>query len=1027
MAKFKFFIVVIIFLFPALANSQYFGKNKVQYQNFEWKYIQSEHFDIYFTEGGEDIATFVAEISEASYKRLKASFRFELVDRITIIAYNSHNDFGQTNVSLAPPEESVGGFTEFFKNRVVLPFDGNWEQFRHVIHHELTHAVMLQMLYGAGVHSIISGMSRLRLPLWMIEGLAEFESREWDTESDMYLRDAALNTYVPDVDMLYGFMAYKGGQSVLYYLAEKYGKEKIGELLGKVKVTKNVDKGFKQAIGTGIKDLTSKWHLYLKREYWPDIADRKEPGEFARKMTDHIKERNFVNSGPALSPKGDKMVFLSDRDDYFDIFLMSAIDGKIISKLVNGERSGNLEELKWLRAGISWSPDSKKIVFAAKAGDRDALHIYNVKNKGLVKTIKLNLDGIFSPAWSPKGDEIAFMGTKNGQGDIYAYSLKTKTLRQITNDVFSDLEPAWSPDGERLTFISDRGAYLLPDDLPENFQIYYSDFYNYDVYIIQQDGSGIQRITKTKGNEQSPVFSPDGARLAYTSDRTGIYNIYINNLETGVEYPITNVLTGIFHISWEGDNDKMAFASFYKGGYDIYLMKNPLKIAPGDVKVQPTNFVSQNGKDAFRDESFYAFNTSYKFSDETSDNQYKNYIFGEDFKEGGVDVTEHTENTFLDSTEFKLASGEYKIHNYKIKFSPDIIYGNASYSQFFGMQGSTQIALSDVLGNHRINLYTNLFYDLRNSNFQASYYYLPRQTDFGFGGFHYAYFFSTYSGWVRDRNYGFMGYVSRPFSKYTRVDLGLTWLAIDREYIQTQFGVEKKRNMLLNLSWVNDTVAWGWGFTGPVNGTRSLLGVLYSPGYSDYSLDFGTFRGDYRKYTRIGNDYNFVFRLSGGVSVGQQPQKFFLGGTSMWLNYNSRYGNLLVDDIDDIYFSSFEMPMRGGLYYERVGNRFFLTNVEFRFPLIRYFLMGWPLPIGLQNVRGALFVDTGSAWNYSDFKAFDKTDAGWPKLNDIFMGYGVGMRLNMGFFILRFDAAWSTDWVDSSAKPVYYFSIGPEF
>ncbi|MBD3290661.1 biopolymer transporter Tol, partial [candidate division KSB1 bacterium] len=563
MARFKFIILLFI-LFPTLVQSQYFGKNKVQYQDFEWKYIQTEHFDIYFTEGGEDIATFVAEISEASYKRLKASFRFDLIDRITIIAYNSHNDFGQTNVDLSPPEESVGGFTEFFKNRVVLPFDGSWEQFRHVIHHELTHAVMLQMLYGSGVQSIISGMSRLRLPLWMIEGLAEFESREWDTESDMYLRDAALNTYVPDIDRLYGFMAYKGGQSVLYYLAEKYGKEKIGELIGKIKVTKNVDQGFKQSIGIGTEELTDKWHLYLKREYWPDIADRKEPGEFARKMTDHVKEQNFVNSGPALSPKGDKMVFLSDRDNYFDIYLMSAIDGKIISKLVSGERSGNLEELKWLRAGISWSPDGNYIVFAAKAGDSDALHIFDVKEEDMSQTIKLDLDGIFSPVWSPKGDEIAFMGTQNGQGDIFSYHLKTKKLRQITDDVFSDLEPAWSPDGERLAFISDRGGYISQEDIPENFEIYYSDFYNYDVYTIRQDGSEIQRITRTRGNEQSPVFSPDGTRLAYTSDRSGIYNIYVNNLETGVEYPITNVLTGIFHLSWEGDSDKMAFAAFYK-------------------------------------------------------------------------------------------------------------------------------------------------------------------------------------------------------------------------------------------------------------------------------------------------------------------------------------------------------------------------------------------------------------------------------------------------------------------------------
>ncbi len=1023
--KWLFIFIVILYIFPSFSGAQYFGKNKVQYENFNWQFIQSEHFDIYYTDGGDQLAEFVAEISEASYNRLKASLRYELVDRIKIVTYNSHNDFGQTNVTLEPPEESVGGFTEFFKNRVVLPFEGNWEQFRHVIHHELTHAVMLQMVYGAGTQSIITGMARLQLPLWLIEGLAEYQSRGWDTESDMYMRDAALNSYVPPVDQLWGFMAYKGGQSVLHYLAEKYGNEKIGELLGKIKVTKSVSKGLKQSIGVDTEDLTEKWHMYLKREYWPDIAGRKEPEEFAKKMTDHVKNRNFINSGPAISPNGDKIAFLSDRSDYFDIYLMSAINGKIIAKLISGQQTANLEELHWLRAGISWSPDGKNIVFAAKAGDQDALHIVNVKKKEITRSIKLNLDGIFSPSWSPDGDKIAFMGIQDGQGDIYSYDIEANILQQITDDSFSDLEPQWSPDGKRLAFVSDRGAYPDQESLPVDFKMYKANFYNLDVFIINADGKNLQRITRTPANENTPTFSPNGDRLAYTSDRTGIHNIYIHHLESGLEYPITNVITGIFHLSWEGKEDKMAFASFYKGGYDIYLLNNPLKITPGDVDIRQTNFVSKNGKDAFRDDSFYTFESDVKQDTLKEDESFKNYIFGEHFKQGNVSKEKEKESAFLDSSEFKLANGEYRIHNYKIKFSPDIVYGNASYSQFYGFQGATQIALSDVLGNHRVFLYTNLFYDLRNSNFQASYFYLPKKIDYGIGGFHYAYYFFTSWGWVRDRNYGFTSNISYPFSKYRRLDMGLSWLAIDRDYLQIYADMEKKRNLFFDMYLVNDTVVWG--YTGPVNGSRSSAGFTYSPGYSQYSLDFITCKADWRKYVKISNEYNFVFRVAGGFSEGKQPQKFFLGGTPGWLNYSTRYGGIRVNDVDDIYFSSFEMPLRGALYYELMGNRFALTNLEFRFPFIRYFILGWPLPLGLTDIRGALFVDTGSAWDDDRFRPFRTTSGGWPQLDDLFLGYGFGARLNLGFFLLRFDVAWTTDLVKNSPKPVYYFSLGPEF
>lgn len=1026
MKRIIFALLIIFFIFPGYTPAQYFGKNKVQYQQFNWQYLQSKHFDIYFTDGGKSIAEFAVEIAEASYRQLKNDLRYELVDRITIIVHNSHNDFAQTNVTLSPPEESVGGFTEFFKNRVVVPYEGEWEKFRHVIHHELTHAVMLQMVYGAGVQSIITGMARLQLPMWMIEGLAEYESRGWDTESDMYMRDATLNGYVPPVDYLYGFMAYKGGQSVLYYLSQKYGGQKIGELLGKIKALKSTKRGIKQAIGVDTEDLTDNWHMFLKREYWPDIADRKEPEEIAKKMTDHKEWKNFVNSGPALSPKGDKIAFLSDKSGYFDIYLMSAIDGKIISKLVSGQQTSDLENLHWLRAGISWSPNSKYIVFASKAGAEDALNIVDVRKGEIVDQIKFGLDGVFTPTWSPKGEEIAFMGVQNGQGDIYSFNLKTKKLRQHTDDVFSDIQPQWSPDGKTIAFISDRGD-LFNQEIPDDFQIYTEDFSQKDVYLLNVQTKKIRRITNTSGLETSPVFSPDGTKLAYTSDQSGIYNIYVYDLESGMNYPITNVLTGIFNLSWHGDEKKLAFVSFFNGGYDIYLLRNPLNISPGEIQLKETNFIAKHKTTRRgKERPLVLINEPMTDKHQKSQDKFDNFVFDDKFKKGNIESKASEEDVFLDSSEYKLASGEYRVKDYKIKFSPDIIYGNAGYSQFFGLQGVTQIALSDVLGNHRINIYTNLFYDLKNSNYQLSYFYLPKQTDFGIGGFHYAYYFYISGfGWARDRNYGANLFISHPFSKFRRINGGLTWLAIERDYIQVNWIPNETRNLLIaDLSLVNDTVLWG--ITGPVNGNRYSVDFRYSPGLGNNGIDFFTVKADYRKYLRIGSDYNFVYRLSGGVSGGKQPQQFFLGGTSGWINYKTNDG-LRVRNLEDIYFSTFELPMRGGVYYERVGNRFMLNNFEFRFPLIRYFLMGWPLPIGFQNIRGALFTDIGSAWYNDDFKGVDASGGGIPALKDIFFGYGIGARMNLGMFVLRFDIGWSSDLANYTKGPFYYISFGPDF
>jgi outer membrane protein assembly factor BamA len=148
---------------------------------------------------------------------------------------------------------------------------------------------------------------------------------------------------------------------------------------------------------------------------------------------------------------------------------------------------------------------------------------------------------------------------------------------------------------------------------------------------------------------------------------------------------------------------------------------------------------------------------------------------------------------------------------------------------------------------------------------------------------------------------------------------------------------------------------------------------------------------------------------------------------SNWINYQYRD---LPDDFfeqDAFYFSSIETPLRGYPYYDKLGTRFALANVEFRFPFVHYLILGFPLPMGFQNIRGAVFMDAGSAWNDDKaFKPFESDPAGGFRLKDLAAGYGFGVRMNLGYFILRYDLAWGTDFA-STTSPISYFSLGAEF
>ena len=273
-------------------NFAQFGKNIVQYDNFEWHFIQTTHFDIYFYSQGNAHIDLIASHVEGAYDKISNLIGWGLNNRSSIIIYNSHNDFQQTNVIDSYMRESVGGVTELYKNRMVVPYDGSSSAFKHVIYHELVHVFINDGMYGGSLKQIIN-TGVVFIPLWMNEGLAEYLSSKWETNSDMWVRDLAINNeQLPQISSLNGYLAYRGGQSVWKFITEKWGEEAIAEIFYSIQSLKDLNRGFKAAIGVNIEELSEQWHKYLKKEYWPDISIRDDVQDIARQITDHEKLYN---------------------------------------------------------------------------------------------------------------------------------------------------------------------------------------------------------------------------------------------------------------------------------------------------------------------------------------------------------------------------------------------------------------------------------------------------------------------------------------------------------------------------------------------------------------------------------------------------------------------------------------------------------------------------------------------------------------------------------------------------------------
>ena len=1038
-SKGSLLVLWLVLLVPTLCFSQdgLFGKNKVQYTKFNWYFIQSDHFDIYFTDGGLPLAEFTAAAVESAYATVSKSFRYQLVNRVPFVVYNSHNDFQQTNVIGEYLEEGIGGVTELFKNRVVVPFEGDYKKFRHVIHHELVHAVINDMFYGGSIQSIITNNITLQLPLWFNEGLAEYEALKWDTDSDMFLRDATVHEYLPEINRLYGYFAYRGGQSVWWYISRKYGEKKIGEILNRIKSTRSVEAGFRGSIGLGLEELSERWQKEQKVMYWPDIAKREEPADYARRLTDHRKDGGFYNTSPAISPQGDRIAFISNRSDYFDVFLMDATDGRIMEKLVSGQTTSDLEELHLLTPGITWSPDGKKIALAAKSGPEDAVVIIDVE-EGDTEKLTFGLKGIFSVDWSSQGDRLAFVGNTDRQSDIYIYSLTSKQLTNLTNDIFSDSDPAWSPDGRKVYFSSDRGdATAAEVGLIDEY-----DYGQQDLYAVDVLTHDIDRITDwPNSSESSVVSSPDGKKVLFVSDRNGINNIYELELESRKFRPLTNSLSGVYQLSLSKDGTKLAFSSLNNSGFNIFVMRNPFERDMKTAELEATEFykslTSSSSMASVEVEDTVAPAPVAAGAD-TAD------LYGKNVQ---IDFSSYVFNDALetdlpkDSTIARMPSiantvdeeGKHKVNKYKLNFSPDIIYGNAGYNTFYGVTGSTVMAFSDLLGDHQIVFVTNLLLDLKNSDYALQYLYLPERIDYGIAGFHSARFVLLdnainpfgYTSLYRFRTFGMMGSASLPITKFQRIDFGLSWYNISKENLDDILEPIQKRTVLVpSLGYTHDTSLWG--FTAPVNGTRYNVSVFGTPKLGRNGLSFVNVTADYRTYLRLGRNYSIALRWAGGASFGGNPQKFIVGGVDNWINRTFEGNTIPLENAEDYIFLQAGLPLRGFNYNAAIGSRYSLGNFEFRYPLFA-FLQAGPLPIGLQSLGGAMFFDVGSAWNREkEFVAFTRNDEGNVVTKDLLMGMGTGARIFFLAFLVRFDVAWAWN-LDGFSTPKYYLSLGADF
>jgi hypothetical protein len=563
---------------PGALPAQYFGQNKVQYGNFDFRVIQTEHFDVYYYERERAAAMDGARMAERAYARLSRILQHEWRERKPLILYASHSDFSQTNAVSGEVGEGTGGVTEFFKHRMVLPFTGSYADFEHVLQHEMVHAFQYDVFSrgrpGAGFDTI----ARVNPPLWFIEGMAEYLSvGPVDPHTAMWLRDAAVEGRLPTIEQLTydpRIFPYRYGHAIFAYIGQKWGDEVIGAILQGT-MSGGIDRAMRRVLGMSVDQLSEEWRDAVQTTYLPQVAEHQRARRFARAVLNRRNSEGTLHLAPQISPDGREIAYFSERDFFFvDLHLADAETGRVRRRLVRSSLDPNFETLRFINSTGSWSPDGRQFAFAAKSGDQDVLNILDVESGEIVARHRLGLNAITNPTWSPDGRRLVFTGYDGGWSDLYVVGSDGSDLRRLTADRYADLMPAWSPDGRTIAFSTDRG--------PEtDFNIL--RFSNLRIALYHLEGDSIQPLAAMDaGKNTNPVWSPDGRSIAFISNRSGIDNIFLYETATAEVYQLTKAYTGVSGItdlspaiSWARQSDRMVFTYYENGEYNVYAIDNP--------------------------------------------------------------------------------------------------------------------------------------------------------------------------------------------------------------------------------------------------------------------------------------------------------------------------------------------------------------------------------------------------------------------------------------------------------------------
>jgi hypothetical protein len=970
-------------LLSSSLSAQYFGRNKVQYREFRFEILKTKHFDVYYYPSFKDVAEQSARMAERWYARISRILNHDLKGRQPLILYASSPEFQQTTAIPDILGEGTGGVTESLKRRIILPVGSSLYETDHVIGHELVHAFQYDIMNAVGPGGGAGGAGAARVPLWFIEGMAEYISiGSVDPNTSMWMRDATQRKFLPAIKKMgnyYKYFPYRYGQALWAYITGKYGDEMVARLMKGVGRVGDFDSVAARVLGVTPDALSKEWHESYNKTYDPLLKET-QLTDPASKVMFKGTEDNRYNVSPSLSPNGKNVMFLSTRDLFsIDLYLADAQTGKIRKRITQTATNPEFESIQFIRSAGAWDLQGEHFVFGAITNGRPILTVFDVSNDKIIEEIPFkNMSEVYSPTWSPDGRYIAFSGMAGGKTDLYIYDLGSKSLRQVTDDLFCDLQPAWSPDGHSIAFVTDRFGTDLS-------LLSYGD---YELALLDPDSGKIQRLQGFTGAKNiNPQWAPDSQSLYFLSDQSGKTDVYRLDLASKTISQVTNLYTGVSGITESSPaisvaqkSGELAYSQYDASEFSIYSMDNSAGLQGNAALAK------------FGGELLSVLPPRQQPSGALL-GLLKNPLFG-----------------LPEQTEFPESSYKPKLSLDYVS-SPSVAVGVDRFGTYTG--GGVTLFWTDMLGYHTVATMVQSSSRLKdaaglvgyqNSEHRLNWGGVVQRIPYVFGS--YGYGVDPNSGTYVEQdelywqiNYDISGFLSYPINSVRRVEFssGFSYIDFDHELITYTYdysGLPLGRDVLklssppsiyfynASLALVYDSAVFG--ATGPIIGQSYILETMPTIG----SISYYGVLADYRRYLMPKKPFTLAFRVLHYGRYGKSAEDDRLW--PIYIGYDS-----LVRGYDYYSFSGNEQDFDP---YRLFGSKLIVANAELRFPLFRVLGIGKGF-YGIFPVDFVAFYDWGMAWWDKPVYPF-YNDFAYAKSHPV-SSAGIGLRVNVfGFLVL---------------------------